>query len=362
MKTDHFFTNMVSSLQILSMSEVETSSFGLNPTIVWARFILTDDKPNANKKRVPKEEFSNLITSGVYMPIKMADGRIDGHPSARPIGVITHLREDSSKGSEKVVGLAALWSQEHPENVGLIRDRYQNKKPLDLSWEISYAESDEHEDGIVDLKGTILTGVSIVAVPAYQGRTFIEELFSSKSEQDDDDNHEETELKDLETLQKLVDSLEASNKEAERRATEAEGKLAALESTVEELSGKQITDDVQAQLDELAELKKEQEQAEALAEKTEAVKAAFKDAEVELDDKYFEEHSAALLEMDEAALGLLISTLKRAKSDEEDEEEGGDETSSLGIPRLPGQHSRSQISGSSLGKQLRKARYQSEDK
>ena len=69
------------------------ASLLLNPYVTWAKFILTDDEPNGNNVRIPKEEFSNLINSGIYMPIKMTLGEIEGHEASIPIGVITHLKE-----------------------------------------------------------------------------------------------------------------------------------------------------------------------------------------------------------------------------------------------------------------------------
>ncbi len=139
--------------------EAENEAFAaisLNPAVTWAKFILTDSEPNLNKQRIPETEFENLIRTGVYMPIKMALGEIkDGHDEAIPIGVISHLK----RASNQIQGLAALWDRERPEDIQYIKERYTNKKPLQLSWEVFYEQAVEKEDGIADLTGTALRAV-----------------------------------------------------------------------------------------------------------------------------------------------------------------------------------------------------------
>ena len=79
-------------VELLNDEEVKSemgeafASFMLNPTVTWAKFILTDDRKNANGERVPKEEFHNLLRTGVHMPVKMALGEISqGHPDTKPL-------------------------------------------------------------------------------------------------------------------------------------------------------------------------------------------------------------------------------------------------------------------------------------
>src|ERR1035437_9304220 len=135
-----------------SQSEDESfASISLNPAVTWAKFVLTDDLPNANRKRIPLKEFDNLIKTGIFMPIKMALGQIaDGHALSFPVGVISHLK----KVNNQIHGLAALWDRERPEDVKLIKDRFASGKQLQLSWEIMYRNESVMEDGVTDLEDT----------------------------------------------------------------------------------------------------------------------------------------------------------------------------------------------------------------
>lgn len=161
-------------VQLIDDSEVEKemgtafSSVMLNPAVTWAKFILTDDKPNANRQRIPHEEFANLIRSGQFMPIKMALNEIrDGHDKAIPLGVMTHLKEDG----DKIVALAALWSKERPQDVELLKKRYNDGSPINISWEIQFSNSVLEEGGVEALQGTELSAATVVGMPAYAGRT-----------------------------------------------------------------------------------------------------------------------------------------------------------------------------------------------
>lgn len=167
-------TDSNSMVQLIDEDRVEAemgvaySAVMLNPSVTWAKFILTDDKPNANRQRIPKEEFKNLIRSGIFMPIKMAIKRIaDGHEEAVPLGVITHLKEEN----ENIVALAALWSKERPEDVLLLKDKFNKGSSINVSWEIQYGNSETEEKGVQALKDVELTAATIVGLPAYAGRT-----------------------------------------------------------------------------------------------------------------------------------------------------------------------------------------------
>src|SRR5689334_5002936 len=98
-------TDSVDIVELLSKEDVE-SQFGeaaasviaTDQVITWAKFILTDDKPNGNRQRVPKEEFENILKTGLFKPVKMAVGEIaDGHEDSKPLGVITNLKIEGNK-------------------------------------------------------------------------------------------------------------------------------------------------------------------------------------------------------------------------------------------------------------------------
>ncbi|MCX8010063.1 MAG: hypothetical protein N3A61_02825, partial [Ignavibacteria bacterium] len=172
-------------LEILTNEAV--ASIGLNPFFKWAKFVLTDDDVNLNNQKVPESEFDNIISTGIYTPIKMDFGKIsDGHKTAekKPIGVITHIKKDEIDNRKVLVALAALWKKERPEDVDLLKEMIDAGEPPKVSWEISYHDS-EFDGKAEILKGTILTGVAIVANPAYADRTkflAIAEVGESESE------------------------------------------------------------------------------------------------------------------------------------------------------------------------------------
>ena len=169
-KTGTEVTNMV---QLVSGEDIEKqfgeaiASITKDQVVTWAKFILTDDKPNGNNQRIPIEEFPNLIKTGVHMPIKMALGEIkDGHEDAKPIGVITNLMQVGNK----IMALAALWDHERDSDVAAIKERVNSGKPVNISWEILYGDSIVR-DGISDLLDLALKAATIVGIPAYAGRT-----------------------------------------------------------------------------------------------------------------------------------------------------------------------------------------------
>jgi hypothetical protein len=173
-------SNMEIVLQLLQEDDVSSemgeafSSYLLNPTVVWAKFILTDDRKNANGQRVPRSEFPNLIKSGIHMPVKMALGEIrEGHDESKPLGVITHLKEiQTNEGASAIVALAALWGQERPEDVQYIKEKFSDGQAVNVSWEILYSNSVFNtETDSIDLQDTTLRAATVVGTPAYKGRT-----------------------------------------------------------------------------------------------------------------------------------------------------------------------------------------------
>ena len=161
-------------VQLLQDSELEGemgeaySSILINPAVSWAKFILTDDAPNANRQRIPVEEFANLIKTGMYMPVKMARGEIrDGHEDSEPLGVMTHLKHDGNK----IAVIAALWSKERPADIEYIKSQLDGNNPVNVSWEILYGDSSVDDRGVEDLHDVALRAATIVGMPAYAGRT-----------------------------------------------------------------------------------------------------------------------------------------------------------------------------------------------
>lgn len=173
-------------LEIITEEEAESfdeqASLMMNPYVRWAKFILTDDQPNGNKMRVPVEEFDNLIQSGIHMPIKMAEGKIEeGHENSTPIGVITHLKKVFEDGVHKIVGLAALWLSERPGDVSYLKTKIDAGDEVDISWELGVQDK-LFNDNFIDLVGVTLKAATVVGKGAYLGRTRITEMAAKKKE------------------------------------------------------------------------------------------------------------------------------------------------------------------------------------
>lgn len=305
------------------------ASVSLNPSFRWVKFILTDDKPNLNKTRIPVEEFDNLIRTGIHAPIKMASKKIrEGHEDSIPLGTITALRKDG----DKVEGLAALWSLEREEDVQLIKQSYDEGKPLNLSWEVFYKDAEEEEGGVTALRGTILRATTLVGMPAYAGRTPILQVASV------DKNPEDNTL-ELEELQKQLDELKA---EFETKKTELETLVSSKDAEIE-----QLKKDNQ----ELAQFKSEVETKKAEDEKVASIKTKFVESGIEKPEDYFETNREFLLTLDEKALDFMLQELvafaSKVKSEQASAKDG-----KVTVPNLP-DTSTTKLSPKELAKKLR---------
>lgn len=138
-----------------------------NPNLGWLEFILTDNRPNKNKQGIKAEQFKSLVNTGIFMPIKMAQGTIlPDHSDAEPLGPIVELVASETQ----VSGKSAIWKDERPDDYALLKARSTSGEPINISWEIAYMASEE-EAGIEWLVDPILTAATIVGLPAYDGRT-----------------------------------------------------------------------------------------------------------------------------------------------------------------------------------------------
>lgn len=177
-KNSKINTNITNSLQFISentdleqeITEAE-ASMDLNPFVRWAKFVLADDKVNGRGERLPVEEFDNIIKSGIHMPIKMAEGKIEpDHSNASPIGVITNLKKEVVDGVNRIVGLAALWPLERPGDVTYLKSKVDSGEQVDVSFELKVMDKVRSGDHF-DLVGASLAAVTVVGRPAYLGRT-----------------------------------------------------------------------------------------------------------------------------------------------------------------------------------------------
>lgn len=338
----------------------------MNPMQTYVRFVLTDDKPNANGIRIPKEEFMNLVNSGIFMPIKMALVTEDfkGHFNSVPLGVIAHL-EISDSGDE-VIGVGVLWNEEFEDEIAVIKERV-NKGKAQLSWEIAFTDEEvertEEGERVRVLKGTFLRATTVVDFPAYQGRTPIIEVDT----EDDSTHHDDRKKKKRKKKKKKSEDIEIETEEVEVEI-EVDIEIETDEDEIEEskpiklpvetFAGDQEkekeknVEKLQKEFDELqekfdvqteklstetslvetrdTELQVLQEANEELVEYKEAIEAEkerqasiealrnqFTEAGVEYD---VDANLEILLEMSEDAVGLLVDGLSKALKEEKAEE------------------------------------------
>jgi len=158
--------------KFLGPDELEAFAAEEDPTKSWIHFIFTDDKPNVNNERVPVEEFDNIIKTGKYMPIKKYVGETSStHEQVVPMGTIAVLKRELGETKNIIEGLGTLWKKEFPEDVAAVKAAFDDGEPVDFSWEILYSDSEEEEEGVSALRGCRTRAITIVDMPAYQGRT-----------------------------------------------------------------------------------------------------------------------------------------------------------------------------------------------
>lgn len=318
-------TNRGTVVQFISENEVKSemgesfASYMLNPTVTWAKFILTDDQTNANGERIPKEEFANLILSGVHMPVKMALGEISGgHPGTKPLGTITHLKEVALEdGASAIVALAALWGQERPADVEFLKQRMAEQKPVEVSWEILYEDSSLNEErGSRDLLGTILRAATVVGNPAYEGRTpFLTIAAKKKSEATLDETIDDSQNLAEDTLNE-IEQLKADMAQIQQKLDEALAQLEANKTALSEKDAEiaRLTDESATKETELTSLKEFKASIDAEKEKNEkldSIKNKFKEAGIEKGEDFFTgENAKKLLEYSDEQLDFMIQELK----------------------------------------------------
>ena len=295
------------------------ASISLNRNVAWAKIVLTDDDFNANKQRIPRDEFSNVIKTGLYMPFKMTAGEIGDHPDSIPIGVMAHLKTNGNT----VEALAALWKTERDTDVAMLQERYKSQKPIDVSWEISYTEKEEEEAGTT-FKGVSMNAITIVENPAYKGRTSVTALSSKNKE-----NNEDGSNMDTIALDKHEELMKTQREEFETKVSDAEAKVQTLSTELDELKPK---------YKELAEFKQESDEKTAKAEKLENIKTKFKDAGLEVKEEYFTEKEEIFLGMTDAQLDFVVQELVSlaSKKENDNEETASISLTSTDVPNVTG--------------------------
>jgi len=134
-------------------------------------FIFTDFEPNVNKQGIPKTEAENIMSSAVNMPIKInfdtRTRRETRHAESYPIGTITNTYLEN----DKILAQAVVWVDEFPEIVNHLVKSIDEERPVQFSWELYPKKRTKDENGITWLEECTVTAATIVANPAYGGRT-----------------------------------------------------------------------------------------------------------------------------------------------------------------------------------------------
>jgi hypothetical protein len=278
------------------------ASLSLNPAFRWIKFILTDDKPNLNGDRIPKEEFANLIRTGINTPIKVAENTIlPGHKYSLPIGVITNLIEED----DKVIGLAALWEAEREEDVNMLKDAYDSGEDINFSWEIFYRAEEVIVEGVRNLTGVILKAATIVGIPAYNGRTKVLAFASQNSSEEDTMTLEEA----LAKIAELTGQVEEKDKliaDKDNLLAEKETAIAGLNESITNLTSEK---------NELASYKDTIEAENAKTAKITAIKTKFTEAGIEKEDEYFVTNLEKFMAMSEEQFDFMLTEIVHLKGE-----------------------------------------------
>jgi hypothetical protein len=336
-------TKLSNVLQLVDKSEAKSilgeafASFLTNPTVTWAKFILTDDRMNGNGMRIPQSEFGNLINTGIHMPVKMALGEIaPGHNDSKPLGVITHLAEfPTDDGASSIIALAALWGEERPADVAFIKERFAQGQPVDISWEILYQDEVFNETlSSIDLQGTALRAATVVGNPAYQGRTPFLAISAKQASADEQETRDEnTEDKTVEKeLQEKLDAALAQIETLKAQLSEKDTAIAELTTQKETL---------ETEIAPLKEFKEQADAEQAKSEKLQSIKTKFEEAGLTKDEEYFKTNEERLLALDEASLDFMVAELKAFASvskPESKEEDSSNNSSKTKIPAIRGEN------------------------
>lgn len=317
MKTINIIANDVQLMLEDEKLGEAVASISLNPNVTWLKMVITDDKPNANNMRIPKEEFANVIKTAVYMPLKMAEGKIsEGHEETLPIGSIAHL----AKEEDHVIALAALWNKERPEDIEFLKNRYTNGQSIDVSWELNYdvTASAKDDDGVLELRNVEMNAVTIVGLPSYMGRTGVTALASKENEGD----VEEMDTIKREDHDKIVAGWEQKVSDFETKLSEATARIEELTTEKEALSSaKAELEELKPEYEELKKFKEEADAAKQREEKLASIREKFAEAGIEVTEEYMEEREETLLGMEEAALDFFVQELVSFKTKDGDDDE-----------------------------------------
>ncbi len=181
---------MGNTVNLISELQFDREAFAAigNPSTSKLTFVFTDNQPNGNNIGIKETAFPNIIKTGTYMPLKMADGGINfDHSGAFPLGVIASLQATKEGDLAKILGSAVLWGSERPEDVQFVKQAYASGSALNVSWELLYTDTTTDENGTTWLNDPIVKGATLVGLPAYEGRTPVLAVASKLDEYSEDE-------------------------------------------------------------------------------------------------------------------------------------------------------------------------------
>ena len=150
-----------------------------NPFLVMAKFIFADNQGNENGMGIEFIDFPEVASSAINMPVKMkylGEG-VGNHAGSIPIGHITEMNIQDDGELKQLIGMAALYAEEYPDEISYLMDKFNEGDAPGISWELGYADS-VLKDGIQWLKGIITKAATFVRQPAYGKRTALLALAS----------------------------------------------------------------------------------------------------------------------------------------------------------------------------------------
>jgi len=279
-------------LESKDLKEFEAhAAISLNPNVAWMKFVLTDDRANLNRQRIPQEEFSNVIRTGVHMPLKMALGTIsEGHEDTVPLGTMAHLLQKDNE----IIVLAALWEKEREADVALLKQRFAEGKPIDISWELTHTDSITDDEGVESFKDVSMNAATVVGMPAYGGRTNVEVIASKTGDK----------IMELAEHEKLLNEQKT---DYEAKLTEKQTSLEAVQAELTAL--KAASETATAELTSLREFKAAVEAEEALANRVKALREKLTASGLEISDEDFAKKQEKLLAMSDEQLEFFIQEL-----------------------------------------------------
>jgi len=279
-----------------------------NPLQTNLEFVFTDFLPNKNKQGVPPTEVENLIRTGIDQPVK-ADfrrGKLGDHSFSLPVG---HITDMESRG-DQVIGRAVLYKDEFPELAGHLEKASASDGGVHFSWELYHDDHYVDDAGTTWFTGCVVAATTIVANPAYGGRT---PLLAMAAE----DTTER--IKELERqVASLTDQLSHDGgiepmdpvEELKQQVAALTERVDALAKPVEPVTEPEISPDVAALTSELDELRKfksdyeaEQARAAVLTTRRETLKSVLAGEEFDakadfiagLSDDQFKTYSESLV-------------------------------------------------------------------